>query len=109
MLSAGSLRLRNRRWACAGALSAPRDCCWWPGSLALGATQQAGERWHAGWRDAAGVQHEKVLGKVWTGRGRPAAGHRTKHGARQLLDEPLIDARKVGPATARPDHGVIVR
>ncbi len=66
----------------------------------------SGQRWHARWRDAAGVQHERVLGRVWTGRGRPAAGHLTKQGARQLLDELLVDARKAGPAAARRDHDV---
>lgn len=69
-------------------------------------TRASGERWHARWRDAAGIQHEKVLGKVWAGRGRPAAGYLTKQGARQLLDELLVDARKTGPAAARRDHDV---
>jgi integrase len=64
----------------------------------------SGERWHAHWRDGAGVQHEKVLGKVWSRRGRPAEGYLTKQGAQQLLDELLVGARKVGPRAARGAH-----
>jgi integrase len=45
------------------------------------------------WRDAAG-QHQRVLGKVWTGRGKPAAGYLTKRTAQQALDEILADARR---------------
>ena len=45
------------------------------------------------WRDAAG-QHQRVLGKVWTGRGKPAGGHLTKRTAQQALDAILADARR---------------
>ena len=45
------------------------------------------------WRDAAG-QHQRVLGKVWTGRGKPAAGYLTKRTAQHALDEILADARR---------------
>jgi integrase len=69
-------------------------------------TRASGDRWHAHWRDASGRQHEKVLGKVWTRRGRPAQGYLTKQGAQQLLDELLVHARKAGPAAARRDHDV---
>jgi hypothetical protein len=27
------------------------------------------------WRDAAGVEHKKVLGRVWSGAGRPHEGY----------------------------------
>jgi integrase len=60
----------------------------------------------AKWRDAAG-QHQRVLGKVWDGRGKPAAGYLTKRGAQAALDEILADARRgqvVGPV--RPRGGV---
>lgn len=66
--------------------------------------RRTGERWHAHWRDASGVQHEKVLGKVWKRRGRPAEGYLTKQGAQQLLDELLVQARKAGPQAARRAH-----
>jgi integrase len=69
-------------------------------------TRASGERWHAHWRDAAGRQHEKVLGRVWTRRGRPAEGYLTKQGAQQLLDEILVQARQAGPDTARRSHDV---
>jgi len=45
------------------------------------------------WRDAAG-QHQRVLGKVWTGRGKPARGYLTKRTAQQALNEILADARR---------------
>ena len=58
------------------------------------------------WRDAAG-QHQRVLGRVWEGRGKPTAGHLTKRGAQHALDEILADARRgqlLGPV--RPSGGV---
>jgi integrase len=60
----------------------------------------------AKWRDARG-QHQRVLGKVWEGRGRPTTGHLTKRGALEKLDEIMADARRgqlLGPA--RPSGGV---
>jgi integrase len=66
--------------------------------------RQSGDRFVAHWRDAAGRQHKKVLGKAWTRRGRPAAGYLTKQGAQVLLDEILVEARKAGPHTARNSH-----
>jgi integrase len=53
----------------------------------------SGDRWMVKWRDAAG-QHQRVLGKVWTGRGKPAAGYLTKRTAQHALDEILADARR---------------
>jgi integrase len=53
----------------------------------------SGDRWMVKWRDTAG-QHQRVLGKVWTGRGKPAAGYLTKRTAQQALDEILADARR---------------
>lgn len=53
----------------------------------------SGDRWTVKWRDAGG-QHRRVLGKVWTGRGKPAGGYLTKRTAQQALDEILADARR---------------
>jgi integrase len=53
----------------------------------------SGDRWMVKWRDAAG-QHQRVLGKVWTGRGKPAGGYLTKRTAQHVLDEILADARR---------------
>jgi integrase len=53
----------------------------------------------AKWRDAEG-QHQVVLGRAWTKRGRPPPGYLTKAEARRELDEILADARRtqlVGP------------
>jgi len=55
--------------------------------------RRTGDRWMAKWRDAEG-QHQVVLGKVWTKRGRPAEGYLTKQGAQRELDAILADARR---------------
>src|SRR3954468_16310274 len=64
--------------------------------------RQTGPRWVAKWRDEAG-QHKRVLGKAWTGKGRPSEGYFTKRLAQQALDEILADARRgaVVPAKGR--------
>jgi hypothetical protein len=56
-------------------------------------SRASGDRWMVKWRDARG-QHQWVLGKVWTGRGKPAAGYLTKRGAQHALDEIPADARR---------------
>jgi len=70
-----------------------------PGHL-LRTARASNERW----RDASGRQHEKVLGKAWTRRGRPAEGYLTQQGAQQLLDEIVVQARQAGPDKARRSH-----
>jgi integrase len=55
--------------------------------------RKSGDRWMAKWRDAEG-QHQVVLGKAWTKRGRPAEGYLTKQGAQRELDAILADARR---------------
>lgn len=55
--------------------------------------RKTGDRWMAKWRDAEG-QHQVVLGKAWTKRGRPAEGYLTKQGAQRELDALLADARR---------------
>lgn len=47
----------------------------------------------AKWRDAQG-QHQRTLGKVWSGRGRPTSGCLTKQGAQRELDGILAEARR---------------
>jgi integrase len=56
-------------------------------------SRKSGDRWMAKWRDAAG-QHQRVLGRAWTQRGRPAAGYLTKQLAQRELDAILADARR---------------
>jgi integrase len=63
--------------------------------------RQSGDRWRVKWRDAAGVEHKKVLGRVWTEPGRPREGYLTKQQAQRALDEILADARRVGPGARR--------
>ena len=62
--------------------------------------RESGDRWRVKWRDAAGVEHKKVLGRVWTGKGRPRAGYLTKSEAQRMLDELLVRHARSGPALA---------
>lgn len=55
--------------------------------------RKSGDRWMAKWRDAEG-QHQIVLGRAWTRRGKPAEGYLTKQGAQRELDAILADARR---------------
>jgi len=55
--------------------------------------RKSGDRWMAKWRDAAG-QHQRVLGRAWTARGRPPSGYVTKELAQRELDTILADARR---------------
>jgi integrase len=48
---------------------------------------------YAKWRDADG-QHQRKLGPLWEGKGRPPAGWLSRKEARALLDEILVGARK---------------
>jgi len=68
--------------------------------------RKSGDRWVAKWRDGAG-QHQRVLGKAWTQRGRPREGYLTKQAAQRELDAILADARRGQLlAPARPASGV---
>ncbi len=69
--------------------------------------RQSGARWVAKWRDGAG-QHKRVLGKAWSGKGRPAEGYFTKRLAQQALDDILADARR-GQLVGRARTGVPFR
>jgi hypothetical protein len=62
--------------------------------------RRSGDRWMAKWRDVEG-QHQVVLGRVWTKRGRPSEGYLTKQGAQRELDAILADARQTN-LTSRP-------
>src|SRR4051794_27918454 len=69
-------------------------------------TRRSGDRWMVKWRDAEG-QHQRVLGQVWTGRGRPEPGYLTKRQAEARLDEILASARRGRlPARARRAAGL---
>jgi integrase len=63
--------------------------------------RKSGDRWRVKWRDAAGVEHKKVLGRVHTGRGQPRPGYLTRHEAQRQLDAILAEARRVGPGARR--------
>jgi len=49
--------------------------------------------WCAKWRDQRG-QHEKTLGRAWTGKGAPPLGFLRRRDAQALLDALLVDARR---------------
>jgi integrase len=64
---------------------------------------RAGKRggvWYAKWRDATG-QHEKRLGKDWTGTGTPDPGYLHEKDARAMLDAILVDTRRGAAAQGR--------
>ena len=68
--------------------------------------RKSGDRWMAKWRDASG-QHQRVLGRAWTSRGRPPEGYLTKQAAQRELDAILADARRGQLlAPSRPASGV---
>jgi integrase len=68
--------------------------------------RKSGDRWMAKWRDAGG-QHQRVLGRAWTSRGRPPEGYLTKQAAQRELDAILADARRGQLlAPAQPASGV---
>ncbi len=48
--------------------------------------------WCAKWRDQTG-QHEKTLGRAWSGKGVPPSGFLRRRDAQALLDELLVEAR----------------
>jgi len=72
----------------------------------LRARRASGDRWVAHWRDATGTQHKRVLAKVWSAGGRPPAGHLSRKGARERLDDILAEARRTVPRTAAGARGV---
>lgn len=59
-----------------------------------------GARWVGHWRDLDGVQHKRVIARVWIGRGQPTDGYLTKRGAQRALDEILIEERRRVPGSA---------
>jgi integrase len=63
--------------------------------------RRSDERWQVKWRDAAGVEHKRMIGRVWNGSGRPRAGYLAKQQAQRVLDEVLAEARQVGPGARR--------
>lgn len=64
---------------------------------------RAGKRggvWYAKWRDATG-QHEKRLGKDWSGTRQPSPGFLREKDAQAALEEILVDARRGAAAQGR--------
>jgi hypothetical protein len=51
-----------------------------------------GKVWYAKYRLPDGRQLKKRIGPAWSGRGRPPAGHFTKHTAERWLDDLLHQA-----------------
>ena len=49
--------------------------------------------WCAKWRDQRG-QHEKTLGRAWSGKGAPPLGFLRRRDAQALLDELLVETRR---------------
>jgi integrase len=65
--------------------------------------RKRGDQWYAKWRDLSGKQHQRALGLVWRGKGRPPVGHLTRKMAEDLLRAILVDAgRAQVDSTGRP-------
>ena len=60
----------------------------------------SGDCWVAHWRDPDGLQHKRVLARVWIDRGPPRDGYLTKRGARLALDDILLEERRRLPGSA---------
>lgn len=59
-----------------------------------------GASWWAKYRLPDGTQVKRKIGRAWTGRGRPPAGHFTKRLAEEWLDDRLEEVRREWAATA---------
>lgn len=57
--------------------------------------RKRGDVIYAKWRDATGQQHQRLLGDLYKGKGRPAAGYLTRKMADDVLREILVDAGKL--------------
>lgn len=61
----------------------------------------SGTRLYFAWRDAAGKQHQKLLGREWTRSGPAPKGYLTKKRAGEIKDERLVELRR---QAALPDE-----
>ncbi|MGO9751987.1 MAG: tyrosine-type recombinase/integrase [Solirubrobacteraceae bacterium] len=78
----------------------------WGSGQVLVVERKRGAVWYAQYRDPSGGQHRKLIGPVWTGRGRPPEGHYTKRGAEDWLrDRQLEDAQRAATAPANARTG----
>ncbi|MGH3628373.1 MAG: hypothetical protein ACRDRL_13165 [Sciscionella sp.] len=72
----------------------------WGSGQVVQVPRKRGPVWYARYREPSGRQREKMIGRVWTGSGRPPEGYLTKRGAEDWLREKLAeDARRdaIGP------------
>lgn len=56
--------------------------------------RKRGDQWYVKYRRPDGRQVERRLGPVWTGNGRPPAGHYTRRTAEEALEAILTDLRR---------------
>ncbi len=63
----------------------------WGSGQVVRVERKRGPVYYAYYRDPWGRQHQKLIGPVWTGRGRPPEGHFTKRGAEDWLREKLLE------------------
>lgn len=61
----------------------------WGSGQVVRVERKRGPVWYAYYREPSGHQHQKLIGPVWTGRGRPADGYYTKRTAEDWLRERL--------------------
>jgi hypothetical protein len=63
--------------------------------------RKRGPVWYAHYREPSGRQHQKLIGRVWAGAGRPSEGYYTKKMAEDWLRQRLHDdAERVGASLA---------
>jgi integrase len=53
--------------------------------------RKRGPVWYAQYREPSGRQRQKMIGRVWTGRGRPADGYYTKRMAEDWLRMKMVE------------------
>jgi hypothetical protein len=63
----------------------------WGSGQIVRVQRRRGPVWYARYREPSGRQHEKLIGGVWTGSGRPPLGYFTKRMAEDWLREWLLE------------------
>src|SRR5437764_1280550 len=73
----------------------------WGSGQVVRVERKRGPVYYAYYREPSGRQHQKLIGPVWRGRGKPAVGYYTKRMAEDWLRERLLeDAQRAAGAPA---------
>src|SRR5579859_2642810 len=63
----------------------------WGSGRVVKVQRQRGPVWYAQYREPSGRQRQKMIGRVWTGKGRPADGYYTKRMAEDWLRMKMVE------------------